>query len=69
MVCTTASCQLSFTDEGPGTLGTNISTQTIDANFDLDGNDNITGSGTATLLLTGGARCTKNFDALGDVLH
>jgi hypothetical protein len=69
MVCTPTTCTFTFTDEGPGMVGNNVDTQTIDADLTLDSHNNITGTGTAKLLLTGGSMCHKDFDAVGDVVH
>jgi len=68
MVCDSAFCTLDFTDSGPGSVLSNIDTQTISATLDEDVNDIVTGTGTATFDLTDGSSCSQNFNADGDVI-
>jgi hypothetical protein len=74
MVCDPTLCTLNFSDEGPGTLGSNVDTQTLTATLDLDSSDTVTSrpapnDGTADLILVGGAQCSQHFDAAGDVVR
>jgi hypothetical protein len=69
IACTSTICELEFTDTGPGAETTNIDTQMITAILDLDKTNVVTGSGTVDFVLVGGATCSQDFTADGDVVH
>jgi hypothetical protein len=76
--CTTAECVISFTDTGPGTEFTNVTSQTTTATLDQDPSNNVTDDEGATavnqidFVLSGSdgsdaGSCTEQFTAAGNV--
>lgn len=61
-------CDLSFTDSGPGSELSNITSQTISADFVEDNASQVDGNGSATFDLDDGTSCTQNFTGVGDVI-
>ena len=69
MTCDSSSCNLQFSDTGPGSEFSNICTQTINANLVEDANDQVTGSGSIDFVLVDQSTCTATWQGAGDVAH